>query len=176
MKRAAASCSKVISLCALRLASIIKAKSRCCWVSDSKTASFCSTPSSKIWKASRGRSGAGRLCSSRTLASTLTNWTLTRILPRCCWAGGSEGLSSGLTGDGGVEEVGDEAGAGVVVVLDALELALELALDLRAQGGRSDCAWVLAAPGTIAAKHRRKANRAGGIVERIELLRCRFRD
>src|SRR6266852_2992025 len=60
MKCAEASCSKLISLWALRLASIISTRSSGCWVSDSKTSILCCTPSSKSWKASMGRSGASR--------------------------------------------------------------------------------------------------------------------
>src|SRR5271157_349803 len=82
MKCEAASRSSGISLCALRLASIISATSRGCLVSDSKMSIFCCTPSSKTWNASTGRSGAGRLCSSRTLTSTFTRLTFTLIVPR----------------------------------------------------------------------------------------------
>src|SRR5271157_1124807 len=82
MKCEAASRSSGISLCALRLASIISATSRGCLVSDSKMSIFCCTPSSKTWNASTGRSGAGRLCSSRTLTSTFTRLTCTLIVAR----------------------------------------------------------------------------------------------
>ena len=76
-----------------------------------------------------------------------------------------------MTGDA-VDGVGVELAAGVVVVVDALEPVL----DLRAQGGRSDCARALTVPATVAARHSRKANWEDEIVGRIELLRCRFRN
>src|SRR6266851_5095025 len=75
--------------CALRLASIISARSSGCSVSFSKTAIVCGLSSSKTWKASTGRSGAGRLCSSSTLTRTLTRFTVTLILPRSCAGSGT---------------------------------------------------------------------------------------
>src|ERR1700693_4026922 len=157
MKCAAASCSKAISLWALRLESIIKTRSRGNCVSDSKISIFCSTPSSKSWKDSRGKSGAGRLCSSRALTRTLTRLTLTRMRPRC---GALSCASSG-------------AAAGWLPAVLA-------ALDFWAQGGRSglSCAR-LVSPGSRlttskAAQNRNANKRAGYRVARIASLRCTF--
>src|SRR6267143_5400419 len=160
MKWAAASCSKAISLWALRLESIISARSSGNCVSDSKTSTFCSTPSSKSWKDSRGKSGAGRLCSSSTLTSTLTRLTLTRMRPRC-------GVLS-------CESSGSAAG-GLFAVLALLGFC--------AQGGRLgfvSCAK-LVPPGSKlitgnAAQSSNTSNRAGWGVARIARLRCTFPD
>src|SRR6267143_4404327 len=157
MKWAAASCSKVISLWALRLASIMIARSSDWRVSDSNLSIFCWTPSSKSWKDSRGRSGAGRLCSSRTLTRTLTRLTVTRMRPR--WAAGSCESSvddAGAGADGGVgwmifpgSPVGDETG-----------LDLETDLDFCAQGGRFGLSCAAAVP------IKRNARTASGTVAR----------
>src|SRR6266478_1058770 len=157
MKWAAASCSKLISLWALRLASIMMARSSGWRVSDSNLSIFCWTPSSKSWKDSRGRSGAGRLCSSRTLTSTLTRLTVTRMRPR--WAGGScesPADDAGAGADAGVgwtifpgSPVGDEAG-----------LDFEADFDFCAQGGRSGLSCAVTVP------MKRKVRTAKGTVAR----------
>src|ERR1700675_3618593 len=139
-------------------------------VSDSKTSIFCCTPSSNIWKASTGRSGAGRLLSSRTLTSTLTRFTLTRMRP--CGGGSSLELLSRLsllTGSGGLVFSGVEGVEPVelgVVVLD---------LGFRAQGGRSELSWEAAPAARNSAAAARTAScftlrRQVHILE----LRCRF--
>src|SRR6202051_2687401 len=138
-----------------------------CLVSDSKTSIFCCTPSSKIWKASTGRSGAGRLFSSRTLTSTLTRLTLTRMRP-CCAGSSLELLSrlSLLTGSGGLVFSGVEV---VVLVAGGLDLGF------RAQGGRSElsCDEAVTAMNNVAAA--RQANcRARKLRVHIRGLRCRF--
>src|SRR4029077_1764017 len=116
------------------------ARSKGCEVSGSNLSIFCSTPSSNSWKASLGRSGAGRFFSSRTLTSTLTRFTLTRIRPR--WPAASWELSVGVVGVGWTIFPGSPSGAevggavGVEEVL-GLEDVLEVAVELRfcAQGG-----------------------------------------
>src|SRR5882724_3058479 len=151
IKCAAASCSKLISLWALRLESIMIARSSGCEVSGSNLSIFCSTPSSNNWKASLGRSGAGLFLSSRTLTRTLTRLTLTRIRPR--WAEGSCDSSGEIGGVGRTifpgSPSGAEAGGAVEAEVGlALEVELALAVDFgfRAQGGRSDWSWPRAVP------------------------------
>src|SRR5260370_23160641 len=127
------------------------ARSSGCKVSDSNLSLFCSTPASNSWKASLGRSGAGRFFSSRTVTRTLTRLTLTRMRPR--WAAAS---CESFVGDGSVgwtifpgSPSGDEVGAAVAVevVLD-LEFELALAVDFgfRGQGGGGGWAVREAAP------------------------------
>src|SRR5262245_42305205 len=89
---------------------------------------------------------AGRLCSSSTLASTLTSCTLTRIRPRCSWPAGGSSAGIGCTIGGGFVDAVEAA-----VFVDAFpvfepEFFVELApalfepfLFFRAQGGRSVC-------------------------------------
>src|ERR1700674_65912 len=127
------------------------ARSSGCEVSGSNLSIFCSTPSSSSWKASLGRSGAGRFFSSRTLTRTFTRLTLTRIRPR--WPAASCESFVGARGVGWTifpgSPSGDEveAAVGVEGVLD-LEFELALAADFgfRAQGGRSDWSWLNAIP------------------------------
>ena len=137
MKCAAASFSKPISMFALRLESIISAKSSGSLVSDSNTSIFCRTPSSKTWKASIGKSGAGRLCSSSTLANMLTRSTFTLILPRCASVSsgglsGCSGVATMLPGGGGA---GSDGGVGAEAPPEE-ELAGSLGFGC-AHGGRS---------------------------------------
>src|SRR5260370_25404704 len=153
IKCAAAYCSKLLCLGALRLESIMIARSRGCEVSGSNLSIFCSTPSSNNWKASLARSGAGRFLSSRTLTRTLTRLTLTLIRPR--WAEGSCDSSLRAGAVGWTIFPGSPSGevAGTTVepeVVLALEVELAPAVDLgfRAQGGRSDWSWPKAIPAT----------------------------
>src|SRR6267378_5522946 len=162
IKWAAASCSKLISLWALRLESIMMARSRGWEVSDSNLSIFCSTPSSKSWKASLGRSGAGRFLSSRTLTRTLTRFTLMRMRPR--WEAGSCESPSWAGGVGWTIFPGSPSGTAMgaagteEVVLDlGVELAVAVDFGFCAQGGRSDWAWLKAIPekssaGTVSSK------------------------
>src|SRR6266446_931289 len=124
IKWAAASCSKLISLWALRLESIMMARSSGCEVSDSNLSIFCPTPSSNRWKASLGRSGAGRFFSSRTLTRTLTRLTLTRMRPR--WEEGSCESFDVAGGVGWTILPGSPSGAEAVAVVE-VEVELGLA-------------------------------------------------
>src|SRR5258708_7772748 len=128
------------------------AKSSGCEVSDSNLSIFCPTPSSNSWKASLGRSGAGRFFSSRTLTRTLTRLTLTRMRPR--WAAGSCESFTGADAVGWTIfpglPCGEEAAAEVEVVLDLeFELAVDADFGFWAQGGRSGWSW----PNAIQAKN-----------------------
>src|SRR5258708_38245852 len=146
------------------------ARSRGWDVSGSNLSIFCSTPSSNSWKASLGRSGAGRFLSSSTLTRTFTRLTLTRIRPR--WAAGSCGSSVGAGGVGGTifpgSPSGDEAGDPVDVEV-VLGLEVELAVDFgfRAHGGRS----VLSCPKTLPLTKRAETVRSkrewlrGGVID-----------
>src|SRR2546423_3263725 len=151
------------------LESIMIARSSGCEVSGSNLSIFCSTPSSKSWKASLGKSGAGRFFSSSTLTSTLTRFTLTRMRPR--WAAASCDSSFEAAGVGWTVFPGSPSGAEVgdavdVDVLPGLEVGLPLAVDLDfcAHGGRSGLSWLNATPadrGTKTAKHREAGGRKG---------------
>src|ERR1700722_20071545 len=141
-------------------------------VSDSKTSIFCFTPSSNNWKASTGRSGAGRLLSSRTLTSTFTRLTLTRMRP-CCGGSSVVLLSrlSLLTGSGGLVFSGVE----VVELVELVVLGVGLDLGLRAQGGRSElsCEAAPADRNSAAAATIASCFTLKGRVH-ILALRCRF--
>src|SRR5882762_6869300 len=160
IKWAAASCSKLISLWALRLESIMIARSSGCEVWDSNLSIFCSTPSSNSWKASLGRSGAGRFFSSRMLTRTLTRLTSIRMRPR--WAAGSCGSFVGAGGVGWTifpgSPTGDEVGEPEPDGELEVELALALDFGFCAQGGRSGLSWVNAIP---AKRTARAASRGG---------------
>ena len=127
------------------------AKSSGCEVSDSNLSIFCSTPSSNSWKASLGRSGAGRFFSSRTLTRTLTRLTLTRMRPRWPAASCESFAGAGSVGwtifpgspSGG--DAGDAVEAEAVLDLE-VELAVVADFGFRAQGGRSDWSWLNATP------------------------------
>src|SRR6266851_1685616 len=139
IKCAAASCSKLISLWALRLESIMIARSSGCEVSGSNLSIFCSTPSSNNWKASLGRSGAGRFLSSRTLTRTLTRLTLTRMRQR--WDAASCEPPAGVGGVGWTIFPGSPSGADVGETVEAaLEDVPELGVELAVAGDFGFCA------------------------------------
>jgi len=127
---------------------------------DSNLSIFCSTPSSNSWKASLGRSGAGRFFSSRMLTRTLTRLTSIRMRPR--WAAGSCGSFVGAGGVGWTifpgSPTGDEVGEPDPDGKFEVELALAPDFGFCAQGGRSGLSGVNAIP----AKRTARAASSGG--------------
>ena len=99
---------------------------------------------SESWNASTGKSGAGRLFSSSTLASTFTRFTFTLMVVRLC-----------------------AASSGVVEASSGFSVLLEPVLFFCAQGGRFGFSCGIASNGRLASRrHSPEAARKGvGVID-----------
>src|SRR5579885_1470053 len=121
-----------------------------------------------MWKASFGRSGAGRFFSSRTLARTVTRLTFRTIFPPCgelSAVAGPAGVGCTIFPGSPLEPLDVLAEAEPFPV--AFEAEAEFALRFCAQGGRSgfSCAQGLAAAkSSERAMNRARAGRERGSI------------